>query len=366
MKFGVVFFPTVGPADKPAEQYFDEALRLVRLAEELGFDHVKIVEHYFFSYGGYSPDPVTFLAAAASVTERVRLGTSATIPAFQHPVKLAGKLAMLDNISRGRLDAAFGRAFLPDEFDAFGVPLDESKERFQENVRAIKRLWTEENLVWEGRFHRFGPVTLLPRPVQTPHPPVFVTTARSAESCAEAGRAGHHLQTVPNVMSTDELRRRLALYRAEWAAAGHPPGAERVHFSYPCVVAPDAEEARRKGRWDDERNTAAIAAAVASWRDTRSAAYPGYEKLVEATRRSHFDDKLAAGKLLVGDPDQVREQLERIAGWFGDSIAISLGVHSGHLTFEDAATTLRLMADQVLPKLAAGGTAAAVPRTDGT
>ncbi len=354
MKFGVVFFPTVGPADKSAEQYFDEALRLVELAEELGFAHVKIVEHYFFAYGGYSPDPVTFLAAAAGRTSRIRLGTSATIPAFQHPVKLAGKLAMLDAVSRGRLDAGFGRAFLPDEFEAFGVPLDESKERFVENVEAIKRLWTEENLVWEGRFHRFGPVTLLPRPVQLPHPPVFVTTARSAESCAEAGRAGHHLQTVPNVMSTEELQRRLAVYRSEWTAAGHPPGAEQIHFSYPCVVAPDAEEALNKGRLDDERNTKAIAAAVAAWGRTRSAAYPGYENLVKATRHSHFDGKLSAGKLLVGDPDQVREQLERIAGWFGDSLTISLGVHSGHLSFDDAATTLRLMAAHVLPKLAAG------------
>ncbi|GAB2921358.1 LLM class flavin-dependent oxidoreductase [Streptomyces heilongjiangensis] len=353
MKFGIVFFPTVGPADKPAPQYFDEALRLVDLAEELGFDHVKMVEHYFFAYGGYSPDPVTFLAAAAGRTRRVRLGTSATIPAFQHPVKLAGKLAMLDALSGGRVDAAFGRAFLPDEFKAFGIPIDESKDRFTEGVEAVKRLWAEEDVVVEGRFHRFGPVTLLPRPVQDPHPPVFVTTARSAESCAEAGRAGHHLQTVPNVMSTEELQSRLAVYRAEWAASGRTPGTEQIHFSYPCVVSEDGDSARTKGRLDDDRNSAAIRAAVASWETTRSSAYPGYEKLVEATRTSHFEGKLAQNKLLIGAPDQVRAQLEQIAEWFGDDITISLGVHSGHLSFEDAATTMRLMAEQVIPKLSA-------------
>ncbi|WP_228993349.1 LLM class flavin-dependent oxidoreductase [Streptomyces sp. DH8] len=351
MKFGIVFFPTVGPADRSAQQYFDESLRLVDLAEELGFVHVKMVEHYFFSYGGYSPDPVTFLAAAAGRTSRVRLGTSATIPAFQHPVKLAGKLAMLDNISNGRVDAAFGRAFLPDEFKAFGIPMDESKDRFVEGVQAIKRLWTEEDVVFDGRFHQFGPVTLLPRPVQQPHPPVFVTTARSAESCAEAGRAGHSLQTVPNVMSTDELKNRLSVYRAEWAAAGHTPGTEQIHFSYPCVVAPNGEEARRLGRHDDDRNTAAIHRAVQSWGTTTSSAYPGYERLFEATKRSHFEDKMDAKKLLIGSPEQVRSQLEDIADWFGDDITISLGVHSGHLGFEDAATTMRLMAEQVIPKL---------------
>ncbi|MFB7231357.1 LLM class flavin-dependent oxidoreductase [Streptomyces fimicarius] len=353
MKFGIVFFPTVGPADKSGLQYFDEALRLVDLAEELGFDHVKMVEHYFFPYGGYSPDPVTFLAAAAGRTERVRLGTSATIPAFQHPVKLAGKLAMLDNISGGRVDAAFGRAFLPDEFKAFGVPIDESKDRFVEGVGAIKRLWSEEDVVVDGRFHRFGPVTLLPRPVQQPHPPVFVTTARSAESCAEAGRAGHNLQSVPNVMSTEELQNRLGVYRAEWAASGRTPGTEQIHLSYPCVMAEDGEEARVKGRYDDERNSTAIRDAVASWADTRSDAYPGYEKLVEATKTSHFEKKLAEKKLLIGSPEQVRDQLEQISEWFGDDITISLGVHSGHLSFEDAATTMRLMAERVIPKLKA-------------
>ncbi len=355
MKFGIVFFPTVGPADKPAPQYFDECLQLVDLAEELGYDHVKIVEHYFFAYGGYSPDPVTFLAAAAGRTSRVRLGTSATIPAFVHPVKLAGKLAMLDNISHGRLDAAFGRAFLPDEFKAFGIPMDESKSRFVESVEAVKRLWTEENVVWDGRYHRFGPVTLLPRPVQQPHPPVFVTTARSAESCAEAGRAGHNLQTVPNVMSTEELQDRLGVFRAEWAGSGRAPGTEQIHFSYPCVVAPDHERAHRLGRYDDERNSAAISAAVASWAVTTSSAYPGYEKLADIGRHSVFEDKLAAKKLLIGSPDQVRGQLEQIAEWFGDDITISLGVHSGHLSVEDAATTMRLLADQVLPKLSSTG-----------
>ena len=348
MRIGIVFFPTVGPADKPADQYFDECLRLVDLAEELGYDHVKIVEHYFFTYGGYSPDATTFLAAAAGRTRRVRLGTSATIPAFQHPVKLAGKLAMLDNLSGGRLDAAFGRAFLPDEFAAFGIPLDESRRRFTENVAAIQKLWAEENVVWDGEFHRFGPVTLLPRPVQRPHPPVFVTTAQSLGSVSDAARLGHHLQTVPNAMSREDLDERLRLFRAEWAGAGAP----RIHLSYPAVVNEDAEVARKAGRADDEANTVSFRAAVESWRTVSSAAYPGYGRLAEKLAKgSDFDAKVAANKLLVGTPDAVRGQLETIAGWYGDDVTLSLGVHSGHLSYEDAATTLRLLAEKVLPGL---------------
>nr|WP_042193118.1 LLM class flavin-dependent oxidoreductase [Kibdelosporangium sp. MJ126-NF4]CEL20576.1 Alkanal monooxygenase alpha chain [Kibdelosporangium sp. MJ126-NF4]CTQ89487.1 Alkanal monooxygenase alpha chain (EC 1.14.14.3) [Kibdelosporangium sp. MJ126-NF4] len=356
MKFGIVFFPTVGPGDKPATRYYDECFELVDLAEELGFDHVKIVEHYFFSYGGYSPDPVTFLAAAAGRTKRVRLGTSATIPAFQHPVKLAGKLAMLDNISHGRLDAAFGRAFLPDEFKAFGIPMDESKARFVENIEAIKLLWTTENAVWNGEFHQFGPVTLLPRPFQQPHPPVFVTTARSIDSCAEAARAGHHLQTVPNAMSVEELAERVTVFRSEWTAAGHPAGEARIHLTYPCVVSENLDEAKKKGEFDEGRNGVAISAAVQAWRTTSSKAYPGYEKIADIGKRDSFETKLGDNKLLVGSPDTVRQQLDDIAEWYGDDITISLGIHSGHLTVEDAATSMRLLADQVFPKLSAGTT----------
>ncbi|MDQ3403041.1 MAG: LLM class flavin-dependent oxidoreductase [Actinomycetota bacterium] len=350
MKFGIVFFPTVGPGDKNAQQYFDECFQLVDLAEDLGFDHVKMVEHYFFAYGGYSPDPVTFLAAAAGRTRRVRLGTSATIPAFVHPVKLAGKLAMLDNISHGRVDAAFGRAFLPDEFKAFGIPMDESRDRFVEGVDAVKLLWTQENAVWKGRFHEFGPVTLLPRPVQTPHPPVFVTSARSVDSVVAAARAGHHLQTVPNAMTVEELRERVTVFRREWAAAGHPhPG--QIHLTYPCVVAENADDALAKGRLDETRNTAAISAAVKAWQDTTSTAYPGYEKLADIGKRDVFDQKLRDNKLLIGNPDQVRAQLDSVAELYGNDITISLGIHSGHLSVDDAATTMRLLADQVFPKL---------------
>jgi alkanesulfonate monooxygenase SsuD/methylene tetrahydromethanopterin reductase-like flavin-dependent oxidoreductase (luciferase family) len=101
-------------------------------AEELDFTHVRTVEHYFHYYGGYSPNSLVFLAAAAAVTTRMRLVTGAVLPIFNNPLKLAGQIGMVDAISRGRLEVGFARAFLPHEFAHFGVPLDESRERFEE------------------------------------------------------------------------------------------------------------------------------------------------------------------------------------------------------------------------------------------
>ena len=119
MQFGLQFFPDVRPDQKSGSDYFRDALRLAEESEKLGFSHIRIVEHYFHYYGGYSPNPMLFLAAAAQRTRRARLVTGAVLPIFNHPLKLAGEIGMLDAISDGRLDVGFARAFLPHEFRRF-------------------------------------------------------------------------------------------------------------------------------------------------------------------------------------------------------------------------------------------------------
>jgi alkanesulfonate monooxygenase SsuD/methylene tetrahydromethanopterin reductase-like flavin-dependent oxidoreductase (luciferase family) len=168
VRFGIHFIPTVGPEEKSAAAYYDECLDLAERADALGYGSIKIGEHYLFDYGGYSPDPIAFLSAAAQRTQRIRLATGGVFPAFTHPVKLASQLAMLDHLSHGRLDVGFARAFLPEEFDAFQVPLDESGSRFEEGIEAIRWLWTHDEASWSGQRYQFGPVRILPRPCQQP------------------------------------------------------------------------------------------------------------------------------------------------------------------------------------------------------
>jgi alkanesulfonate monooxygenase SsuD/methylene tetrahydromethanopterin reductase-like flavin-dependent oxidoreductase (luciferase family) len=350
MKFGINFFPSVAPKEKSAAQYFQECLRLTELAEELGYAHVKTVEHYFFPYGGYSPDPVTFLAAAAARTSRIRLVTGAAIPAFTHPLKLAGKLAMLDNISEGRLDVGFGRAFLPDEFEAFGVPMDESRARFDEGVEACRRLWTEKDVVWEGAFHKFGPVTMLPRPFQQPHPPILVAAAFTPESCESAGRKGYGLLMVPSISRRERVQEMVGLYRKAWADAGHEPGTEHVQMSYNCYLAEDREHAVRMGQLHAEQYTTKLAEAASGWSSTTSTQYRGYERLVDQVKAGDYLTQLRENKVFAGTPDDVLEQVRTVREWFGD-ITVSLQINSGTTPFEDAARSMRLFATEVAPHL---------------
>jgi len=146
MKFGLNFFPSFRASDYSTAEYFAQCLRLAERADRLGFNSVKTVEHYFYDYGGHSPNPVVFLAAVAARTQRIRPITGAVIPAFNNPVKLAAELAVLDNLSNGRLDVGFGRAFIPKEFEVFGVSMDESRARFEEGIDIVTRLWTEDRV----------------------------------------------------------------------------------------------------------------------------------------------------------------------------------------------------------------------------
>src|SRR5206468_3937509 len=244
-QFGVQFFPAVDHTDKSAAEYYAQSLAIAEEAEELGFQHVRTVEHYFTRYGGYSPNPVVFLAAAAQRTRTMRLVTGAVLPVFNNPLKLAGELGMLDAISNGRLDIGVARAFLPLEYAAFGVSIDESRERFEEGFAALRLLLSTENASFDGQFHRFRAITSLPRPVQQPHPPLWVAALASEESFYKAGIDGYNLMAIP--MSGAVMRPLLQTYRQAYRTAGHP-GQGKVMLAFHMYCAPTDREAHDTAR----------------------------------------------------------------------------------------------------------------------
>src|SRR4029453_15282377 len=130
------------PAETPADRYFAECLELCSLVDRLGYSHIRTVEPYFERYGGYSPNPLTFLAAASQRSSRARLITGAVLPVFHHPLKLAGEIGMGGRIRGGRLDGGVARAFLPHEFHRFGIATDQSVERFREGLEQLDLLLT--------------------------------------------------------------------------------------------------------------------------------------------------------------------------------------------------------------------------------
>jgi alkanesulfonate monooxygenase SsuD/methylene tetrahydromethanopterin reductase-like flavin-dependent oxidoreductase (luciferase family) len=348
MEFGLQFFPSVGN-EITAEAYFDDALNLCGLGEDLGYTHVRIVEHYFTPYGGFSPNPLLFLSAAAQRTKNMRLITGAVLPVFNHPLKLAGEIGMLDAISHGRLEVGFARAFLPHEFARFGISLDESRERFDEGLETIRRLLEEEDVTVAGKFHSFGKTTSLPRPTQKPRPPFWVAALATESSFVNAGRLGHAVMAIPILHA--EMRRLIAVYRDAWRAAGHP-GNGRVMIAFHMFAHEDAAEAVRIAHDPLNRYLAAIVEAASDWTTgTESKDYANYGKMIEKLRADNFESNVASGAAWVGTPKQIRAQIAAYREEVGEFEIASLQVNFNTIPYADAKRSMKLFAKKVMPRV---------------
>lgn len=350
MEFGIQFFPDVGPDEQPAEQYWNEALRLVELCDDLGYTNVRTVEHYFHPYGGYSPNPHLFLSAASQRSRKARLVTGAVLPAFNHPLKIAGEIGELDAISQGRLECGFARAFLPHEFDRFGVSVDESKARFFEGMECVRRLLEEENVSFEGEFHSFKNTTSLPRPTQKPRPPFWVAAFQTAESFELAGQNGYNIMAIP--LGGAKMNDLLELYRENWKKAGHP-GNGRVMLAFHMFCAETEDEAVRIAREPLNRYLQSLVDAASDWTAGRSSDdYKGYDKMIETLSRENFEKQLEKGAAWVGTPDAIRKQIEDYLALTGGFEIASLQVNFNTISLEDAERSMRLFAEEVMPHFA--------------
>lgn len=348
MQFGLNFFPCVSPAQRSAQKFFADILHLTSLCDELGYTHVRQVEHYFEPYGGYSPNPVVFLAAAAQRTKKARLVTGAVLPAFNNPLKLAGEIAMLDAIADGRLDVGFARAFLPHEFERFGVSLDESRQRFTEGVEQVRLLLEQENVSHSGKFHSFANVTSLPRPTQSPRPPFWTAAIGTPQSFTEAGRNGFGIMSIP--LDAKRMSELFGLYREAWRSAGHP-GKGMIMNSFIMHCAPTTAEAIAGARDHVNAHTQGMLDAASGWlKGASTKDYPGYDQMMVQIKSETFENMRDKGLAWVGTPSEILDMLadyQRKAGGF--EIA-SLLATPANMPVEATERSIRLFAKEVLPK----------------
>jgi probable F420-dependent oxidoreductase len=153
-------------------RYYREALEEVTRAEELGFDSVWMEEHHSVT-NHYWPSPLTVLAGFATRTSRMTLGTDIVVAAFHHPVRLAEDVAMLDVMSGGRFVLGIAIGYKPDEFALYGVDLEKRGARFEEQLAIMQGLWTQEQIEFKGNYYALQG-RLEPKPLQQPHPPVWI------------------------------------------------------------------------------------------------------------------------------------------------------------------------------------------------
>src|SRR4029434_6607482 len=190
MKFGL-FQSVQLPEPEAQVQYYQEALQQVRWAEQLGFHSVWFTEHHF-SRHGIVPASLTVLAYLAGVTTSIRLGTAVAVLPFHNPIQLAEQAATVDLLSNGRLDLGVGRGYQWGEFHKFDVPMEEATRRFEEAMDVLTKAGTAtEPFDHRGEFWSVDGMTLHPRPVQTPHPPLWVADSSHTRMVRVETHASH-------------------------------------------------------------------------------------------------------------------------------------------------------------------------------
>ncbi len=170
MKFGLIH-QTALPPGKSEAAAIAGAVEQICCAEELGYDGSWLTEHHFSPYGMGAVDSI--LSFAAARTKRIRLGASVWVTPVHHPIRLAENVATLDVLSGGRVNFGVGRGYGPTELRGFGSSPQEAKAMHDEAVDIVLKAWTQDEVSYEGRFWKFPPVRVSPKPVQRPHPPVF-------------------------------------------------------------------------------------------------------------------------------------------------------------------------------------------------
>ena len=319
MKFGVLQFFSWPGRRVPLGTVYQRALERVRIMDGAGYDAVWLAEHHFSTYS-VCPSVHIMGMHVADITRNLRIGTGVSLAAFYHPLRLAEEVALLDNLSGGRVNWGAGRGFDRKEMDVFGVSNDDSKARFHEHVEIVLRAWGERPLTYHGRFHSYEDVEVLPKPVQKPLPTWIAST--SADAVAWAASQGHAILMDPH-STHEQIRDKYAAYRTALAGGGH--AGRDTPMARLIAVAPTDAEAE------------AVARQGATW-TLDSYVAPGPAAVSKAERVERYVNEV----IIHGSPAKVVDELRRLQ----EEIPLDYLLASvlSHQTF-------LLLTDEVIPRM---------------
>lgn len=218
MKFGILQFFSWPERRVALPTVYQRALQRIEIMDQTGYDAVWLTEHHFSDYSVCPSIPVMGTYAAAR-TKRLRIGAGVTLAAFYHPLRLAEELALLDILSEGRVNWGAGRGFDAKEFKTFNVPMTESSDRFREVVDIVRQAWTNDRLTYQGKYFSFENVEVLPKPLQQPHPPMWVA-AGSPDAIDWSASMGHSILMDPHSTHV-ELGEKKRFYKKKMEEYGY-------------------------------------------------------------------------------------------------------------------------------------------------
>ena len=329
-------------------------------ADEVGYDSVWLADQRFFPEYSCSPAPELLAAALSQRTRRVRIGFAVLLVPFHHPIHTAGKMATLDLLTKGRVDFGVGRGVQTVEGEALGVSMEDSREIFAEHLEVVLKAWTQEKFAHRGvhydipetlRDARGREISIIPKPVQKPHPPVWIA-AVSRNTPDIVGKMGHGLLLNSHYATFEQIEGWIKTYRAAFKQAGHShkPRIGVVSEVYVDTTLKQAEEvAAECFLWSAKYSGQIVKSLGAK-------PVKGYEDYYKITQAGGMpDDKMTfkamqeAVSIIVGDADYCIDRLKAFEG-LGVDLLISW-TQSGGMPHQKVMDSMKLFSDKVIPAL---------------
>jgi alkanesulfonate monooxygenase SsuD/methylene tetrahydromethanopterin reductase-like flavin-dependent oxidoreductase (luciferase family) len=335
MKFCVQLNPQVS-IEKPGASLMPELIEQVRMADAVGFDAFSMGDHYNIP-GLQRLNQVPALARLCAEAKNCAVGTAVMLLGLRHPVTVASELASLDVLNGGKSFAAFGLGYRQEELNAFNLTKGQRFNRFVEGVEIIKRLWAENDVSYHGKAFTLKNVTIDPKPLQKPRPPIWIA-ANTDTAVARAAELGDGWMIGPH-SAIDELQRQVELCRQRWHA-GAKPGAPEMPIIRETFVAKTRKEAVEKARPCLEQLYRAI---YVKWKQN--------EAMNDPNELSWAFDKLAQGRFILGSPEECIDQLKEYESRLGVTYFLPRFDWTPGLPKEEILASMRLFGEKVIQRL---------------
>lgn len=330
LKFGV--FDHLDRGRRSISELYDQRLKLVEQYEKAGFYAYHLAEHHSTPLG-MAPSPSVFLSAIAQRTTRLRFGPMVYLLPLYHPIRLSEEIAMLDQLSHGRLEVGVGRGRSPIELMLYGADFKASQAIFDEALSVIQLAYTEERINFAGKHFNFSSVPVELRPMQQPHPPFWYGVG-SPESAAEIAPKGFHAITLAKPAAAAEIARHYYDGVNRAGLTGRRMGICRF-----VIVGETDREAK-----------ALAARAYPIWHESFFELFRRYNQKPQQTWSGDFSVMEADGLAVAGSPETVARKLGEQLQMVGANYLVSQLVF-GDMTLEESTRSIDLFASEVMPVL---------------
>lgn len=334
MKIGVQLNPQVS-IDKPGASLMPTLIEQVRCADQSGFHGFSMGEHYNIP-GLQRVHQIPALARLCAEVKRCEVGTAVMLLGLRHPVTVATELASLDVINNGKSFAAFGLGYRDEELNAFNLNKAQRFGRLVEGVEIIKRLWTEDHVSYDGKEFQIRDVTVDPKPLQNPRPPIWIA-ANSDAAVERAARIGDGWIIGPH-SAIEELERQVQLFQKAWAGAGKSEKPE-LPIIRETFVAKNRQEAVQKARPCLEQLYRSI---YIKWKQN--------EAMSDPNELSWAFDRLAHNRFILGSPEECIEQIKEFESRLGTTYMLVRFDWTPGLPQEEILASMRLFGEKVIQK----------------